>query len=180
MKLSREFTSLVIMEITFLPNYKIIKEASCSLEQVKYAISTRLSSPGATNLTTGVALGSIDGNQFRLQFKKSGRNFWRPEFKGSFSRTNNHVAIVVRCGVTAEARVFTDLYLSILVVLFLYALNRLVTGHVKLNAFSGLCSTLLVGFGAPWVAFWSEFRYDRVSMESILDSIARGRSGENE
>ncbi len=168
------------MGLTFLPDYKMIIETSCSLEQVRYAVDRSLYSPGAANLPYGVALGSVEGNRFRLHFRKRGRNFWRPEFKGSFSATNNHVTIVVRCGVSPEASVFTNLYLSVLVVLFVSVLGRFITAQVNLHDFSGLCSTVLFGFALPWFAFWNEFRYDRVKMRSILSSAERAEPKGNE
>ena len=168
------------MTLTLSPSYKITIKSPGSLNQVRHAVDRSLSSPGATNLFSGAAVGSIKGNGFRLHFYKRGRNFWRPEFKGNFVVMDNHVMIVVRCGVSTEARVFTDLYLGVLSFVFVSVLSKFVTTRVNLNDFFSLCITVLLGFALPWLMFWNEFRYDRVKMRSILSSAGRAEPGENE
>jgi hypothetical protein len=88
--------------------------------------------------------------------------------------------IVVRCGVSAEARVCTDLFLSVLTFVFVYVSSKFVTAHVNLDDFFTLCITVLFGFALPWLMFWNEFRYDRVKMRSILSRAERAEPGENE
>jgi len=171
---------IIATGLTFPPEFKTIAETSCSLKQVRYAVGSHLYSPGAFNLPSGVAVGSIEGNQFKLHFRKPGRNLWRPEFKGSFSATNDHVTIVVRCGLSTEASFFTYLYLLMLVCLFVFVLKKSLATHVNLSDFYVLCSAALFGLGLPSLMFWNEFRYDKDKMTAILSSAERAEPGENE
>lgn len=161
------------MGLTFVSSYEIIMEISCSLEQVRHAIASNLRSPGVANLPYGAAVGLIEKNQFSLHFQKPGRNFWRPEFKGSFSATNNHVRIFVWCGLSKEAEAATALLWSLMGLGFIFGLGKLITARTNLYDFFGVCVTVVGSFALPWSAFWNEFQYDRIKMKSILDGIER-------
>jgi hypothetical protein len=162
------------MELVFASGYEISMEACCSLEQAQRAIARDLRSPAAPGLSSGTAVGLIERNQFWLHFRKPGRNFWRPEFKGSFSTTDNHVKIVVSCGLSKEAEIATSLYWILLVFVSICLLGKLIAGPVNRHDFLLSCSVVAFSFVLPCVSFWKEFRYDKIRMKSILDDIDRG------
>ena len=166
--------AIMLMGLRFLPDLEINMETSRSLEQVRYAIGKCIR-PAATNLPSETAVGSIKGNQFRLHFKKPGRNSWGAEFNGSFASTNNHVKIVVRCGFSDGIEAFTVLYWILIVLGFVSALGKFSTGNMDLNSFFLVCLIVVTSFAVPCIMFWSEFRYDRIKMRSILDGIESER-----
>ena len=156
------------MELKFLPNLEMRMKTSGSLEQVRYAIGRCLRSPGAIHLLpNGSAVGSIEENHFKLHFKKLGRNFWRPEFKGSLSTTDDHVTIHVRCGFSNEASILTFLLWTASVLIFIIGSRNFVAGHVSLHNLLSLCTIVFFVFALPCVMFWNEFRDDRIEMRSI-------------
>lgn len=168
---------MTLMDFTLLSGLEMRMETSRSLEQVRYAIGRCLRSPGAIRfLPNGAAIGSIEEDQFKLYFWKPSRNFWRPEFKGSFSATNDHVTIHVRCGFSEGAGMATFLLWIVFVFVFIVGSGNILTGRASLNNYFSLCMTVFFGFVLPCSMFWNEFRYDKIEMRSILNSIESERN----
>jgi hypothetical protein len=166
------------MGLTFASSYEVMMEIPCSLEQVRRAIAINLRSLGATNLPYGAAVGVIEKNHFSLHFNKPGRNFWRPEFKGDFSATGDHVKIFVWCGLSKQAEAATVFFWLLMAFALVSFLGRVIAGHINLVDCFGSCVTFFGGFGLPVVAFWKEFRGDRIKMGAILDGIeSEGKEG---
>ena len=155
------------------PHYEIIRETDCSLEQVRDAIGKNLYNPGVFIAHNGAAVGVIEGNEFRLQFKKSTKNGLRPEFKGSFFEANHHVTISIRCGLTAGMEVIANLYLGVIVLIFASTLIGLIAGHGHVDRFFFICIYALFNFVFVWRTFLNEYQSDKIRMMAILDSIGR-------
>ena len=166
-------TAITLVGSKFLPDLGIIMEFSCSLEQVRYGIGKCLRHPGAGNLPSGTPVGSVKGNEFTLHFKKPSRNFWRPEFKGGISATDNHVKVVVWCGFSGEAGAATALLWTLFAAAFTISLGKFISGDMNVYDFIKVCSVVFCGFAFPCIAFWKEFRDDKIQMQSILDGVEK-------
>jgi hypothetical protein len=159
--------------LTLAPNYEITMELPCSLERARSAFAINLRSPAFVNLPEGTPVGSVQKNEFSFHFRKPGRNFWRPEFRGRFSATNGHARIFVWCGLSDRAEVFTLFYWGLVVLASFGLLGKFTAGDQSLHDFCLGSLTVVFSFVVPVGAFWKEFRDDRIQMKAILDSLKR-------
>lgn len=165
--MEKNYRQVVVLNLFFLPNYKIVFILPCSMEKARDALAGNLLLPGSKTFLYGMPIGFLKDNRFSLHFAKSTRNLFRPEYHGTLVAKNDQVKVTIICEVSKIAKIATPIHLLLCAILIFATLIGSKSGQPTSEKISWVFTGFLFLL-MPWLLFFKGISQDKNKLKSLF------------
>lgn len=140
-----------------------------SVDEAGVALARHLVDPGSKTAVAGLWNGRVRGNGFHAFFRERYKNPWRPIFCGTLESVDGGSRVTVLARPAPECRVFTAVYFSLSILMFLGILVKVVNGGGTSQSLLAPGLNLSFSVAIPWFSFLAEAKSQRIQLMKLFE-----------